>query len=257
MSNESERMQILELIESGKISAEEGIKLLQALEGSDDPGKEELPAADAAVSTNEIDNPWQVNQQGAVQAFAWDHETIPPPSPPAELVNMPPVKSSEVIGADDVVTPHHPVMPSDTERWRKWWMIPLWVGVGVTIIGAVLMFFAWRAAQLSFWFACAWIPFLMGIGVMAFALASSRMRWLHLRVYQKSGDWPRKISFSFPLPIRFIAWLIRVFGRYSKDVRDKGIDQILMALEKTNPDEPFFLEVDDDEDGNRVEIYIG
>ncbi|RPI86288.1 MAG: hypothetical protein EHM41_09040 [Chloroflexi bacterium] len=227
MGDESERMQILELIESGKISAEEGIKLLQALDGQ-----------------VELDN-----------------DPLPPPSPPATQVLVETERSSfgssSAQSNEEVVTPHHPVMPSDVERWRKWWMIPLWIGVGITVIGAVLMFFAWRATQMSFWFACAWVPFLMGIGVMLFSLASSRMRWLHLRVYQNSGEWPRKISFSFPLPIRFIAWLIRVFGRYSKDVRDKGIDQIIMALEKTNPDEPFFLEVDDDKDGDRVEIYIG
>lgn len=245
MSDETERMQILNLIESGKITAEEGIRLLQALDGQGEP--------DAGPITGEIPESEGLPPPERARAFSASDEPIPPPSPPALPESA---ESSPNQNAEEVVTPLHPVMPSNVERWRKWWMVLVWIGVALTLVGAMLMFFAWQATRFSFWFACTWVPFLLGVGVIVFALASSRMRWLHLRVYQGSGEWPRKISISLPLPIRFIAWLVKVFGRYSKDVREKGIDQMIVALEKTNPDEPFFLEVDD-EDGDRVEIYIG
>jgi hypothetical protein len=150
-------------------------------------------------------------------------------------------------------------MPSEVERWKRWWMIPLWIGVGITVIGALLMFLTLRASHytLSFWFACTWVPFLLGIGVIVLAFASNRMRWLHVRVYQKENEWPRKISISLPLPLRLIGWIMKIAGNWVPDLREKGVDQMVSVLEATNSKEPFYVQVDDDDDGERVEVYIG
>ena len=40
----------------------------------------------------------------------------------------------------------------EIERWKRWWMIPLWVGVGITVIGGLLMVWAYQASGFSFWF---------------------------------------------------------------------------------------------------------
>jgi hypothetical protein len=36
-----------------------------------------------------------------------------------------------------------------------------------------------------------------------------------------------------------------------------NIDGLLIALEKATPEEPFYVQVDEGEDGEHVEVYIG
>ena len=139
-------------------------------------------------------------------------------------------------------------------------MIPLWVGVGITVIGALLMAWAYQATGFSFWFGCSWLPFLFGIAVMAMAWSSRSARWLHLRVQQEQGEWPRTIAFSIPLPLRFAAWFLRTFGQFIPKVNETGVDlgQLIQIFEdNTNSDTPFYVEVDEGENGEKVQIYIG
>jgi hypothetical protein len=107
--------------------------------------------------------------------------------------------------------------------------------------------------------ACAWLPFLLGVAVMALAWSSRTSRWLHLRIHQKQkpGEWPQKITLSFPLPLRLTTWALRTFGRYFPQLKNSGVDELILALGKnTSPDNPFYLEVDEGEAGERVQIYI-
>ena len=150
-----------------------------------------------------------------------------------------------------------PDLSASAKKWRGWWWIPLWIGVGITAISAILMFMAYRSNGFGFWFACTWFPFLLGVLVMALAATSHTARWLHVRIQQPPGEHPQKIAFSFPIPIRLAGWFFRTFRN-----RIPGLDQVpdmdgmLAALEKVTPEEPFFVEVDEG-DGERVEVYIG
>jgi hypothetical protein len=148
----------------------------------------------------------------------------------------------------------------EIEKWKRWWMIPLWIGVGVTIIGSLLMLWAYQSTGFSFWFGCTWLPFLLGVAVIAMAWGSRSARWLHLRVQQEPGEWPRTIAFSFPLPLHFAAWFMRTFGRFIPKVNEIGIDfdQLIQIFEtSTNSETPFYVEVDEGEGGEKVQIYIG
>jgi len=93
---------------------------------------------------------------------------------------------------------------------------------------------------------------------MALAVSSRTSRWLHLRVHQKPGERPQTIAISFPLPLRFAAWFVRNFGRYIPKLDQTGLDEMILALGKTTgPNSPFYIEVDEGEDGEQVQIYIG
>ncbi len=145
-------------------------------------------------------------------------------------------------------------------RLRRWWQIPLWIGVGITVIGGLLLFWAYQASGFSFWFGCAWLPFLFGVAVMAIAWSSRTARWLHLRIQQEAGEWPQTINLSFPLPLRFTGWVLRTFGHFIPDLKEQGVDinQVIQAVEEgTNADTPFFIEVDEGEGKEKVQIYIG
>ncbi len=146
----------------------------------------------------------------------------------------------------------------DLEKWKKWWIIPFWIGVGITIFGAALMYWAWSAWEISFGFILAWIPFLLGIGILVLGWNSRTGPWLHLRIQQKPGDKPKRISISFPLPIRFFAWSLRTFGNLIPGLNATGVDEIILALgESAHAETPLFIDVNEGDEGEQVKIYIG
>jgi hypothetical protein len=54
------------------------------------------------------------------------------------------------------------------------------------------------------------------------------------------------------------AWFFRVFGGKIPGLQDTSVDELIMALgDSTNPENPLYIEVEDDEDGERVEVFIG
>ena len=228
MNEKNERIQILEMIENGTITASEGASLLKALE-------KDMVVEDMHVVGN-----------GETESVISDGESFPPESESA----------AEPLSGDLIAETFDP----EIEKWKRWWMIPLWIGVGITVIGGLLMAWAYQATGFSFWFGCSWLPFLLGIAVMAMAWSSRSARWLHLRVQQEPGEWPRTIAFSFPLPLRFAAWVMRIFGQFIPKVNETGVDfdQLIQVLENsTNSDTPFYVEVDEGENGEKVQIYIG
>lgn len=241
MGNEERRL-ILEMIDGGKITAEEGLRLLQALpedQANDDIAETELPAPE--------NEPFISATQPPESALGG----ISPAAQPAE-----PLPESRTEYSNTGAQP--PTAP-DFYRWRRFWAYPFWAGVAVTILGSLLMFWAQQATGMSFWFFCAGIPFTLGIVVMVLAWQSRSARWLHLRVQQKAGEWPKNFAISFPLPLGLSAWFMRTFRHRIPGMGETpvDIDAIMAALEhSTSPDNPLYVEVEED-DGERVQIYIG
>jgi hypothetical protein len=226
MVNESERLQILEMIEKGIISASEGVQLLNSLP------EESL----------EVDTP-QVTEYSEVK------DTPPEFIPEPEVIEEPPSP-----GSKQSTSPHQ--FDADMNKWRSWWWIPLTIGIGITVISGLLMSLAYQNSR-YFWFGCLWVPLLFGILVISLAAASRTARWLHVRVHQEPGEWPKTIAISLPIPIRFTAWLLRIFKPQIDGMNGANLDEVIMALEKTSPEQPFYVKVDEGESGEKVEVYIG
>jgi hypothetical protein len=54
------------------------------------------------------------------------------------------------------------------------------------------------------------------------------------------------------------AWFLRVFGDFIPGLQGTSVDELIIALgDSTSPEKPLFIEVEDDEDGERVEVFIG
>lgn len=234
MTKEDERRLILEMIENGKISAPEGLELLKAL-GEDQPldrGGDAEP--DTQPSPEESDEPASGGTESP-DAFA-----------------------GEVPLSGEVLNPAKASFPPDADKWRRWWRIPMWVGVGITTLGGLFLFWAQQTYGIGFLFFCAWVPLLLGILLIVLGWQSRTSRWLHLRIQQQPGEWPQKIALSFPIPIRMTAWFFRTFRNTIPGMQETSIDEILLALDQSaTPENPLYVEVEDDEDGERVEIYIG
>jgi SHOCT-like domain len=247
-AQESERRLILEMIASGKISASEGLRLLNTLgevnepeAGEDDHGVAET-VEDAPATTAD-----PVAVSTSVQSPAAE---IPEADPPAS--EAPP--ATAMPGGE----PYSRPQPPDIERWRRWWMVPLWIGVGITVLGALLLFWVIQRAGVGFWFFCSSIPFLTGLVVLVLAYQSRTAHWLHVRIHQRRGDWPQRINLSFPLPIRLTAWFLNRFGDRIPGLQKTSLDEIIQALDRTTtPENPIFVQVDEGEAGERVEIFIG
>src|SRR5690242_18253746 len=105
---DNERQQVLKMIEEGKISAAEGLKLMQALD--EDTANEQV----------------EVVQNAA--------------------------------GQDRTTAGSDPEFDRKINRFRKLWMIPVWVGVLVTVAAAYWMYSAVQSSGLGFWFYCSWLP---------------------------------------------------------------------------------------------------
>jgi len=226
MVNESERLQILEMIEKGIITASEGVQLLNSLP--------EEPV--------EVDTP-QINEYSDVKDTR--SEFIPEPEV---------IEESPSAGSKQSSSPNQ--LDSEVKKWRRWWWVPLTIGISITVVSGLLMSFAYQNSN-YFWFGCLWVPLLFGILVISLAAASRTARWLHVRVNQEPGEWPRTIAISLPIPIRFTAWLIRIFKPQIDGMDGANLDEVILALEKTSPEQPFYVKVDEGESGEKVEVYIG
>lgn len=156
--------------------------------------------------------------------------------------------------------PEPSARPPDLARWRRWWVVPFGVGLGLTLLSSGLLYWALRAAdfRLTGWFFLALLPFAGSVALMALAAASRGARWLHVRVNTGPADRPRRITLSFPLPIRLTAWALRTFGHRIPQLERTGVDELILALgESTSPQNPLYVEVDEGQAGEKVQVYIG
>jgi hypothetical protein len=143
-------------------------------------------------------------------------------------------------------------------RAQKFAMIPLWVGVTFTVLGAYWMYALVRDANYGFWFFCAWFPLLLGLLAVTLSAGGMNARWLYLNVDQRSGEWPEHITFGLPLPLGLISWILRNFGYYMRGMDRANVEGILKALSTMDDlDEPLIVNVDEGDHGDQVQVYIG
>jgi len=214
MVDKAER-EILAMIERGELSAEEGMRLINAMgthHGEDEGSSEVAP-----------DRP----------------KVVPEP--------------------EDVLEPSEPRI-SDEERRRmqrlkRWWILPFGIGLLITVLGAIWMYTGYINKGFSWGFWLAWIPFIVGIFVVAVSFQTSRSVWLHLRIKQKPGEKPQRISISLPLPISLTRWFLTSFGNRIPGLKDQPLGNYSEILDNISPDEPFYVHVNDDDE--EVEIFIG
>jgi hypothetical protein len=258
MSNQEKEVEILNKVASGELSAEDGLRQLKAL---DTAVEAEIPSpSGGTVSSGFAAKP--VAPVGVVPDMAAEPPAAPmPPTPPipavAPAAPLSPVAPAPAKRVAAQVEPDERELAHEIARWKRWWMIPFWVGVVITVAGAGLVYWGYTATHFGWGFWLAWPPFLLGLLVMILGWQSQKARWLHVRVRQKPGEKPGMIVISMPLPLRLAAWFLRVFGRYIPEVSGKGIDEILLALEQSvSADSPFYVNVED-ESGEHVEVFIG
>jgi hypothetical protein len=146
----------------------------------------------------------------------------------------------------------HQVETYRPRRWRSWWLVPFSIGIVFTVAGTMLGLLG------GWWWLAAGVFLVLGIPLMTIAAASSRSPWIHIRIHTRQDRWPRRIAISLPIPVRFSAWLLRMFRSRVTDFEDTAIDELILALDEGKWDKgPMVVEVDEGASGEKVEIYLG
>ena len=147
--------------------------------------------------------------------------------------------------------------PDPAARWGRYWLYPLLAGGGLLIAGALVMGLLNVASAAPGWLICGWTPMIVGLLVAILAWWSRSGTWLHLRIHEGKGS-RRKLAISFPLPLTLAAWALRVAQPFVPQLRDTGVDELVLALRHSTAEgQPLVVDVEDDESGEHVEIYIG
>ena len=211
MSSE-ERKKILQMVEEGKITAEQAASLMRAIE------------ADIKSDLSE-----------------------------AEIEVLEPAATSR---AEKTEAPEFEEVKA---RARRFAMIPLWIGVAITILSAWAMYSVQQSAGMNFWFFLLLIPLLIGVLLIALGASGQSSRWLYVNVNRRNAhDGPRNITLGFPLPLGLTAWVLRNFGHNMRGMNQTNVDEIIQILDATGKSgAPLIINANDNEDGEHVQVYIG
>lgn len=209
MSSE-ERRKILQMVEEGRISAEQAASLMRALETDDSE---------------------------------------------AEIEIFEPEPTSGFAGSETSA----PEFEEVKKRARRFAMIPLWIGIAIAVLSAWGIYGIQQSAGMNFWFYCLLAPLFLGVFLIMIGAGGQSSRWLYVNVdRRKAHDGPRNITLGFPLPLAFTSWFLRTFGHHIHGMKNTNVDDIIQVLDATGKSgEPFIVNVNDDEDGERVQVFIG
>ncbi|MGD2176650.1 MAG: hypothetical protein PVG71_02395 [Anaerolineae bacterium] len=197
----SESLRILQLIESGQISVEDGVRRLEALD--------------------------QTGEGGAVEA-----------------------EGTPATSADVAWPAFEPARPGFV---RIVWQIVFGVGIAVLAAGGLLLANAY-GAEGGPGLAWGWVLFTLGLLVMVLGWWLQRARWFYLRVREHDGP---AFTITLPLPLTLVIWLLRVARPFVPQLRETGADELMLALrEELGEGRPFVIDVDEGENGDRVEMYF-
>jgi len=232
----SEHMKILKMIEDGEITPEEGAELLQNLDS------QESPAPEGSLSGDLLDklNSGEISADEALNILdASTQEALAKP---------------EVIIEEDQSENPPNISEEELARWKQWWMIPMYVGVGIVALSTIWMNSSYQNSGYGFWFFCAWLPFLIGAIFMALSWRSRSGPWIHVRVNGPN----ERVAVSIPAPLKLTGWALRNFGHYIPQLERTSVDEVLVALEQSaKGGTPLYVKVDEGDDGEKVEVFIG
>ncbi len=137
----------------------------------------------------------------------------------------------------------------------------LWIGIIFTVLSAWAMFGIQQNAGVNFWFLCLGMPLFLGILFIVMGAGSKTSRWLYVNVDRsraRDGDGPKHITIALPLPLGLAGWFLKNFGGLFSGLKNTNVDEIVQAIAMAkNITEPLIVNVDDGDDGEKVQVFIG
>lgn len=138
----------------------------------------------------------------------------------------------------------------------------LWIGILFTVLSAWAMFGIQQNAGINFWFYCLGMPLFFGILLTVLGAGSRTSRWLYVNVdrtrSKDSDGGPRNITIALPLPLGLAGWFLKNFGSRISGLKNTNVDEIVQAIAMAkNITEPLIVNVDNGDDGEKVQVFIG
>ncbi len=215
-----ERKKILQMVADGKISAQEAADLMRALDEEVD--------ADADADSDEE----------------------------SAEANVEVIEHRATFSEERTAAPEFDQIKARAQRFA---LIPLWIGVFITVFSAWAIYAIQQKAGVNFWFYCMTLPMLFGVFLIVLGAGGRSARWIYVDVNRrdwKPGEGPQRITLGFPAPLGLVAWFFQNFGHTIHGMdrgKMQGIVEVIKATRDSN--EPLMVNVDDD--NAHVQVYIG
>jgi hypothetical protein len=222
-----EKRQVLQMLDSGKINADQALTLIHAL------GEEEVDDGNAPMGATESVPAGFTGEANGVVDIApdLDHQQAEPSTPILD-----------------------PELESQMKKARSLWGIATGIGVVLTVAGAIGLYSAVLSNGVGFWFFLASLPFFIGVFIIALAITNRGKRWLYVDVQPNKANSPKRIVISVPLSL--ITWAIAFFGNITSNIGKGALQPILDALEDPAQRENPLLVHIDGSNGEKVTVFI-
>lgn len=147
--------------------------------------------------------------------------------------------------------------PIEAPRFGNVWLIPLYIGLVLFVCGALAVYPLYNSSGSWLLVVCGWPLFFIGLLTMLAAWFVRKSRWIHVRISNVDGA-QRNIKISLPIPLGLTAFVLRIATRFVPQLQRTNLDEVIIALkEGLNKDTPLFIDVQEGENGERVQVYIG
>jgi len=170
----------------------------------------------------------------------------------AGIIAGDPVLTSQVVSDADQN------IPPDMSRFQRFLRIPLVIAAGSLLLSGLGLALMYQAAgQVALiGLLCIWSIFILALLVTLTIFFARRAAWLHVRIQEKNG---RRLAISLPLPLRLANWVLSIARYYVPKEQVVYLQTAAVFVDemRRNPDqEPIIINVDDD-DGDKVQVFIG
>ncbi len=161
----------------------------------------------------------------------------------------------------DSMPPIAPIQnPAASGCWKAAWSMILVGGAILTGFSAYWIYQGYQRSGFGWGFWLSWIPLVIGVGLMIFGWALMESPWMHVRVESKDEYKTGLYVFSMPVPFNIARWALNNFGQYIKPTGGMDTDSILILIDQAEESirrgEPFRVQVDEEEDGTKVDVFI-
>lgn len=139
------------------------------------------------------------------------------------------------------------------DQFRRHWEIPFAIGIILVGTGGICIS-SGGPGLLVF---CGWTIFLVALLITLLGLWSRTSPWVHIRIREHDGN---RFSLSLPLPpYGFLEGILHFSKRFVDKETDQNLDlaiSFLSTIKDNPPDEPISIDIDD-EDGDKVQVFVG
>jgi hypothetical protein len=145
----------------------------------------------------------------------------------------------------------------DAERWNRFRQIPFAIAIALLAISGTGMCLVTSRAdgRITLGWIAMLLLFVFSVFATAITLWVRSAPWIHVRIEERDG---KRIAISLPLPLTLAQWGLQIARPYVDERIAGHLDtstEFLRAMRQNRGTEP--LSVDIDEDGQRVQVYIG